>query len=172
MADEQKIMNYISDIVRTQQVILLTARAEIDVLGKNIVKDNVMTSSWHTPLAFEPFLYGVVLDKDRFTLELIRKSGVFCINFLPYKLKDAALFCGTQSGRHIDKFKESGLKTQECDKIDCTRLKDAAAFLECELVNEVGIGDHVLIVGKVVNSKFRKDTKRLYYFLEGEFKAM
>ncbi|MBU1704466.1 MAG: flavin reductase family protein, partial [Nanoarchaeota archaeon] len=104
-----------------RQVILVTCHAEIEIMGKEIDKKNIITLSWHMPVSFKPSMYAISVGKERLSHDIIKKSGVFCVNFMPYELKDKVLFCGRHSGRTKDKFAESGLKEAKCDKIDCPR---------------------------------------------------
>lgn len=154
--------------VNPRQVICVTSRAETDTLGKKETKDNIFTLAWHTPLSFEPRLYGICVGKERFSLELIRKSHCFVINFMPYDLKDKVLQCGRVSGKHSDKFKDNGFEKEEADTIDCPIIKEAIGHLECELINEIDIGDHVFLVGKVLRSHHIRGP-RVFYIGDNEF---
>lgn len=153
----------INDIARPRQTILVSCEAETEVMGKKAVKKNIITLDWHMPLSFEPEMYAISVGKTRFSLELIKKSKCFVVNFMPLSLKDKALYCGRHSGQYVDKFKESGLTEAEAEKIHCPRIKEALAFLECEVVEEVETGDHVVFIAKVVNMKEKKKGKRLFH---------
>ncbi len=150
-----------SELTDPRQVILVTSREEMDILGKKQVKDNIITIAWHMPVSFNPKLYAISVGKTRFSCEIIKKSKAFVVNFIPFELKDKALLVGTKSGMHIDKFKEAGLTKEECDNIDCPRIKEALAYIECEVINEVDAGDHIIYIGKVLNSNIKKAGKRL-----------
>lgn len=151
-----------SEITGPRQVILVTSRAEAEILGKRQVKDNIFTLAWHMPVSFEPELYAISAGHKRFSTKLIRESGVFCINFMPFSSAKEALFCGRHSGNHLDKFKECNFGKESCEKIDCPRIKQALAFMECEVVNEIEAGDHTIFIGKVVKSSLLKDEKRIF----------
>lgn len=150
-----------------RQVIMVTCRCEIEILGKRIVKDNIITIAWHMPTSFQPNLYAISVGKTRFSYKLINNSNVFVVNFIPYELKDAAIFCGTYSGAHIDKFEKTGLTKEEAIKIDCPRIKEAIGYLECEIINKFDSGDHTIFLGKVVYSEFKKEKRRLFQKDEG-----
>ncbi|HZX44702.1 MAG TPA: flavin reductase family protein [Candidatus Nanoarchaeia archaeon] len=150
-----------TELTDPRQVILVTSREEMDILGKKEIKDNIITLAWHMPTSFDPLLYAISVGKTRFTSEIIKRSRVFVVNFVSEKLADKAMLIGTKSGRHIDKFKESGLTKEEADSIDCCRIREAAAYAECEVVNEIETGDHTLFIGKVLSSKVKTDGKRL-----------
>ena len=154
----------ISEIANPRQTVLITTGHDHEKpSGRIEQKDNIITIDWHTPLSFEPMLYGIVIGKNRFSLELIRKSGVFVVNFMPYSKEKEVLYCGRNSGQFKDKFKETGLTKGECRTIDCSRIKESTAYLECEIINEIETGDHIMFIGKVVNFKKNNDTKRLFH---------
>ena len=154
----------IRDVAYPRHVILVSSRGNIKTAFSPDVaeKDNVMTLSWHMPVSFDPELYAVSIGKERFSLKLIRESGVFVINFMPLKLKDAVLFCGRRSGEDIDKFQESGLEKEEAETIECPRIKQATGCLECELVNEIEAGDHIILIGKVLKTISKKKDKKIF----------
>ena len=111
---------------------------------------DAVTLSWHSPVSFDPFLYGIFLAKKRKSYEMINKSREFCVNFVTSDMEDVAMFCGTKSGRNTDKFKEGDFETEDCEEIHCKRIKNCSAYLECKVDDIVEVGDHYMVVGKVV----------------------
>lgn len=159
----------IKDIAYPRQVILITSRSEVKSKfdTKKSKKDNIMTLSWHSPVSFNPELYAIMIGKQRFSYNLIKESKVFCVNFMPYKLKKEALFCGRITGENIDKFREAGLIKEESDIIDCPKIKQATGTLECEVIQEIEAGDHIIFIGKVLKSTKKNDEKKLFQ-LDGD----
>ena len=157
----------ISEIANPLQVVIVSSEAEAEILGKKSVKKNMMVAAWHMPLSFDPPMYAVAIGKTRFSLGLIKKSKCFAVNFMPAEKEKEILFCGRTSGQTADKFRESGLTEEECEKIHCPRVKEALAWLECEVVEEVEAGDHIVFIGKVVNmaenNRAGIGTKRLFH---------
>jgi len=151
----------ITTLTNPRQTILLTCRAE--------GKDNVMTLDWHTPLSFQPMMYAVSIGKTRYSLELVRKSKVFVVNFVPKELEKAVLYCGRYSGRNIDKFKEAGLEKEKAETIDCPRISGALGYLECQVEKEIEVGDHILFIAKVTKANLKKEGKRLFHLFGDKF---
>ncbi len=145
------------------QTVLVTCRGESNVLGKEITRDNIITVDWHMPASFKPALYAISVGKDRFSLDIIRSSKCFVINFMDYEQKDSAMICGRTSGVHSDKFHKTGLKKIESEKIDCPRIEKALAYLECEVINEVEAGDHIIFVSRIIGGEQIDDGKRLFH---------
>ncbi|HDD45835.1 MAG TPA: flavin reductase [Candidatus Aenigmarchaeota archaeon] len=152
-----------SELTGARQVVLVTTRYE--------GKDNIITLAWHTPLSFEPFLYGIVIGKERYSYALVSKSKIFCVNFIPAEMKEIAIKCGTVSGRDIDKFTAFGIEKEECKAIDCARIKNCLGYLECKVIKEVEVGDHAIFVGNVEREEYIKDGKRLYHITNSLFKS-
>lgn len=154
----------ISDVAYPRQVVLASCRGHVksDFSPETEKRDNAFTLSWHMPVSFDPELYAISVGKERFSLKLIRESKVFVINFMPLKLEKDILFCGRHSGRNIDKFKETGLEKEEAEKIDCCRIKQALACIECEVVQEIETGDHIIIIGKALKVVEKKKGKRIF----------
>ncbi|MCX6706609.1 MAG: flavin reductase family protein [Candidatus Woesearchaeota archaeon] len=150
-------------IAYPRQTVLITSEAEVTLMGKKVEKKNIMTMSWSMPVSFEPWMYAIAVNDECLSLELIRKSKVFCVNFMPIELKNNVLYCGRNSGRTKDKFKETGLKEEECEKIHCPRIKKALAYLECEVAEEIKAGDHFVFIGNVVNAKIKKEGNRVFH---------
>ncbi|MBD3313365.1 hypothetical protein GF345_02900 [Candidatus Woesearchaeota archaeon] len=146
-----------------RQAILVTCQAEIDNMGKTIDKKNIITLSWHMPVSYDPPMYAIAVAKKRLSYEMIKRSEVFCVNFLPYKLKDKVLFCGRNSGSAKDKFRETGLTAVECEKIHCPRIKEAEAYLECQVSDMVEAGDHMIIIGEILKADEKRKGKRIFH---------
>ncbi len=148
-------------ISNPKQVVLVTSRYKD--------KDDVLAMTWWTKTSFQPNLYLISVGKTRFSHELIEKSKCFAINFMPYELKEKILFCGKNSGRDLDKFKETGLTKVEGEKINCPLIKESLAYLECRVVKKIDSGDHTIFVGEVVNAKFKEKGKRPFQLDKDEF---
>ncbi|MBW2972652.1 flavin reductase family protein [Candidatus Woesearchaeota archaeon] len=149
------------EAVNPRQAVLATSRGKADILGKETLKDNIITLSWHSPLSLDPELYGICVGKTRFSCKLLKDSKVFAVNFMAHEFKDQVLQCGMLTGAAADKFAKTGLTKEDCDTIDCCRIKEASAVLECEVIEEVETGDHILFIGKVSKTINRDDRKRL-----------
>jgi flavin reductase (DIM6/NTAB) family NADH-FMN oxidoreductase RutF len=151
----------LSELTGPRQVVLVTSR--------HGGKDNIITLAWHMPTSFNPLMYAISVGKSRASRDMIAKSGVFCVNFMPSSEKNAMEVCGSVSGREHDKFGESGLGKEECGKIDCPRIRQALGFMECRVAGAAETGDHTIFIGKVVNSGLRGKGRRLYHITGSKF---
>lgn len=85
------------------------------------------------------------------TLSNILETEVFCVNVVSYALKDKMNMSSGQVARDIDEFDLSGVARLTCNTIDCSRVVDAPASMECKLVRVVELpGDaNFVVVGEV-----------------------
>ncbi len=113
-------------------------------------RDNAMAVAWHTPLSFEPPLYGVVISPKRFTYGLITDSRQFGVNFLPTSQAELVAATGGSKGREMDKFTEFKIAKIKPTKTGVPILEAAYAAYECRLVDDHLYGDHRLLIGEVV----------------------
>ncbi|MEW5996747.1 MAG: flavin reductase family protein [Candidatus Micrarchaeota archaeon] len=131
-------------------------------------KENVMTVAWCFPLSMDPPLFGVSISRKRYSHELISKGKAFGINLADGKMKGDVLGAGRTSGKERDKFAELCIG-KEYGKLGIPLLKDSPASIECRLVKEMDLGDHVLFVGEAVNVVKRREGKGLYHEGGDEF---
>lgn len=163
-----------------QRIFLETGKRQMQKLitravptGVNIVtvrsgdRINGMTVAWATQVSFKPRLIAVSIAPPRFTYGLIKESGFFCINALPEGAGRLARHFGFKSGRKVDKFKdieyENALNGSPV-------IKEAYAYLECQVKDVFPSGDHEIFVGEVVDSgELSADVKPLIFRWEDFF---
>ena len=78
---------------------------------------NTMTASWGGIgfLSNKPVVF-VFIRPERYTFEFIEKQEYFTLSFLGKENKSIYNFCGSKSGREVDKVKETGLRPVVTDK--------------------------------------------------------
>lgn len=132
-------------IINSGQVILVSCAYE--------KRATIVTLAWNMPLSHKPPLMAISLAKKRFSYELIKKSGEFIVNVPSIELFDEVIYCGTHSGRDVDKFKEMNL-TAEKPKVlkSAPLIKECIGHLECCLHDEKEAGDHIVVIGSIVRA--------------------
>lgn len=144
------------------QTVLVTSRGNTQIMGKEILRDNIIALDWHMPVSYTPLQYAISVDKSRLSNKLIKDSGSFALNFMPLSKKDEVLLCKTQSGDSVDKFERTKLTKIDGEKINCSLIKEASAILECEVSNEIDTGDHTIFIGKVLTKHENNDEDRIF----------
>jgi flavin reductase (DIM6/NTAB) family NADH-FMN oxidoreductase RutF len=115
--------------------------------------DNIVTLAWTTAISFNPPIYGVSIAVKHYTHKLIKASGEFAVNLPTMEIVDKVLFCGRNSGRAVNKFKETGLTPIPAKKIKASLIQECITNFECEVIDDQKYGDHTFFVGKVVEAQ-------------------
>jgi len=149
------------DLLGPQQIILVTTRAEINYFGKESIKDDIDTVVWHTAISRKEKKYAIVVDKNKFITDLIKKSGIFIVNFMPFGLEKEVAKINSTHGIGVDKF-EYVIK-KEASHLDAPVVQEAIAHLECHVVETKEYADTVLFIANIINSDNHKECKRLFY---------
>lgn len=148
-------------IYNPRQTVLLTCRGGHVVVGKEVEKDDVVPCSWHSPVSSHPPMYAVSLDKKLMAVSIIRDSGCFVVNFVPFSMANIIKRAMGISGEFLEKCDALGVHEMPCEKlVDCFKLKEALGWLECEVVEEKELGDHIMFIAKVLSSYIEHDDKR------------
>lgn len=130
------------------------------IVSGTLEKPNVMTADWVIPLSFQPELIGICIGKKRYTYELIKRGKEFVIAVPDFKLLKDVWIAGTRSGRSVDKRELLSLTFTKSKKVKVPSIGECLANIECRVVREVEIGDHVLFVGEVVDASFKEEAFR------------
>ena len=123
------VYDNLTEIVKElKEGVLLTAKAD-DQVNSMTISWGMLGIEWGRPV------FVTFLREYRFTKELIDKNGEFTVN-IPYgqDAKDILNFCGTKSGRDVDKFQKLGLTPVEAEKISVPAIRELPLTLECKVV--------------------------------------
>ena len=121
-------------------------------------KRNGMTAAWVSRVSWDPPLVMVSIAPSRYTFELLKEFKEFAINVVSKKLVEPAMeVFGAISGRDRDKFEAAGITPEKAKKILAPVLKEAPVVLECKVVNMVEAGDHMIVIGEVVEAYKNND---------------
>lgn len=112
-------------------------------------RTNVMPVAWHMPVSIDPPLVAIAVERSRHTLEMIRHSQEFALNFPTRPLLHHVQYLGSLHGDRVDKIEATQLETFGPRQISAPLLAACAAWVECAVVEMLPLGDHTLFVGRV-----------------------
>lgn len=99
-------------------------------------KVNTMTIGWGTiGVEWGNPIFIAFVRESRFTKEMLDGNPEFTIN-VPYGDVNAKIlgFCGTKSGRDMDKITEAGLTLEQPSTITVPGIRELPLTLECRLI--------------------------------------
>jgi len=122
-------------------------------------KSNVTAVEWIMPASEKPPAVALSFHNTSLTLDLLCTSMEFAVAIPTEKLRDAVMLCGSTSGKFIDKFSEASLTQVKAKRVAAPLILEAAANLECKVLNYTSAGDHTVVIGEVVEISITKDEK-------------
>lgn len=119
-------------------------------------KRNIITIGMFALFSGKPTLVGVGIAPSRYSFNLIHQSGEYVVNAVDEKLMEAVRICGEKSGHEIDKFELAKLTPIKGVKVNAPLIEESPVSIECRVVNEVEVGDHVWFIGEAVVAHIRE----------------
>ncbi|MEM2904701.1 MAG: flavin reductase family protein [Candidatus Bathyarchaeia archaeon] len=138
------------------------------------MRPNAMTIGWGLvgTLWSKP-VFLVAVRPTRFTFQLIEDTGCFTVNVPGEGMEEALTFCGTASGRTVDKFKEMKLTPLAGRKVGSPAVAECVIHYECKVIHKDRLtaeslaeeiaaiyprgGFHTLYVGEIVSTYADRD---------------
>ena len=135
--------------------------------------DNLAPYSFFNAVAYSPpqvMFASTTAKADRpdmkDSLAHIVESGVFCVNIASAAMKQQMSDSSATLPAGISEFEAAGIASAECDTINCPRVADAPASLECRMTQVQRLAGQAnwLVLGVVTGVHLRDDCIR-----EGRF---
>lgn len=143
-------------------------------------KPNIITVAWAGTICSDPVMVSISVRKERYSHEIITKSGEFVINLVTKDLVYATDYCGVKSGRDIDKFEKCNLTPFESKYVSAPGIKESPLQLECKVKEVKELGSHDMFIAEVVGvtvddqymnetGKFELNNTGLVAYSHGEY---
>src|SRR3954453_19880101 len=130
-------------------------------------KQNIMACEWTHHLSYRPGLIAVSLGPNKATVENIMTTKEFGVNLCATNQTILSSVAGGYSGRYFDKInalKELGFQFYKGNKINVLMVKESSLNVECKLFQQITFGDHVMLIGEVVDATFNPEKPSLIYY--------
>jgi len=134
-------------------------------------KVNGMMADWVMQISFNPRLVAVAFENDAHTLANVRHHGVFSVNLLAADKESmdfARAFAQPHSGTKVQgrKGAEATAVRYKLDGLDhrltalgAPVLGAAIAWFECEAEQYLSLGDHTLVIGRVLDGRVEREAE-------------
>ena len=109
---------------------------------------NAFTANWLTQVSFEPPLLAVSVENDSKSLPMIQHSEKFAVNVLRSGQRELAGALGKSALKKPDKLANIAYDIHEGYAV----LRDAQAWVACEVRQTTPAGDSTLIVAEIVDA--------------------
>jgi flavin reductase (DIM6/NTAB) family NADH-FMN oxidoreductase RutF len=138
--------------------VLWTMPSGLYVIGSRAGdRRNGMTLNWASQLSFDPKLVGIGVERDAFTHELITEGRVFSVCIIDRE--DRAIVRKFTKPVEVDLAASpptlNGFPFHD-GRTGAPILDQAVAYLDCEVRQDVVLGDTTLFIGEIVDAGFQK----------------
>ena len=144
---------------RLRRRVLWTMPSGLYVVGSTdgAERRNGMTLNWATPVGTDPKWLGIGVERHAFTHELIRVGRVFSLCLI--EREDRSIVRRFTKPVAVDLAARTlnGVPYFDGPITGAPVLAQSVAYLECEVRQEVEVGEHTLFLGEVANAAFVKD---------------
>ncbi len=129
---------------------LLTPLPAVIVTCGDMKNSNAVTVAWTGIINSNPPMLYISLRPERYSFDIIKKTGEFAINLTTSSLAYATDFCGVKSGRDVDKFEALGLTKEEGNFIKAPIIKESPVALECRVKEIKELGSHHMFISEIL----------------------
>jgi flavin reductase (DIM6/NTAB) family NADH-FMN oxidoreductase RutF len=125
---------------------------------------NSMTVAWGGLGAMWDRSFAMVAVRpSRYTYEFMERYPTFTLCRFPEGNRKALLFCGSKSGREIDKIKLSGLTPIASTKISAPGFAEAELIIECKKIYSDDYKPERFLAEDIEKSYRSKNYHRIYF---------
>lgn len=109
--------------------------------------------AWCMPMKKSPPRIVLEIGASHYIRRCIAESGDFAVNIVgPEHVKDL-VYCGSVSGRDVDKLSATCFTSEDSVSISSARISEAIAVLECRFIEPELADKHNLLVGEVLHAE-------------------
>lgn len=160
---QQKLTNATDNWGAPERIALVSS---VDGAGKA----NLITIGWAMRANMAPPVLAIGLGKKSHSCANIEASGEFVFAVPGADLAADALYCGTHSGRDVDKFAATGFTATPASQVQPPLITECLSNLECRVMATQDIGDHRVFFGEVVAvwASERRESRPLLFVGESD----
>jgi len=127
-------------------------------------KPNAMTIGWGSVgVIWGKPIFVVLVRPSRYTYGCIENVPEFTVNVPTPDMKEVTKFCGSRSGRDLDKFAKLGLTALPSAKVEPPLIGECAIHYECRVVHRNDVLPDELARQIITGCYAQGDFHRVYF---------
>ena len=111
---------------------------------------NIITVAWCGITNTVPPKTYISVRPSRHSHGIIKERGEFVLNLTPSSLVKAADYCGTYTGKKVDKFQKCNLTKLAVEEVEAPLIAEVPLSLCCRVTNILPQGSHDMFLADVV----------------------
>lgn len=144
---------------------------------------NIITIAWTGTICSDPPMVSISVRKERYSYEILKRTGEFVINLTTEDLVRQADYCGVRSGRDTDKFADMDLTPEPSETVHAPAIAESPVSLECRVKEVIALGTHDMFLAEITcvridpaymdsRGKFRMEDVKLAAWSHGTYYAL
>ena len=151
---------------------------------QNGLSPNLITIGWTGIVCSKPPMLTVSIRKERYSHDIVARTGEFSVNLCGEDMVKAVDFCGVKSGRDLDKFAATGLTAIPAEPLAVApAVAQAPAYLSCKVESVTELGTHDMFLASIVDVHVRDEfftpsgaiderAMKLVGYVHGQYRAL
>lgn len=137
-------------LVRPSRPVYPTPAALITCVDENGNPNIITLAEVFNISIFRPVILGIAIRKATYSHGLISTTREYVVNLPTTVILDQVVFCGSVSGRSVDKFQKTGLTPLPAKVVRPPLIAECPINVDCKVTDIQVIGDHDLFLGEAV----------------------
>ena len=113
-------------------------------------RPNLLTAGAISHACIDPPMLGVAVGHTRYTYEIISAADGFVVNVPSRSQAWIVDFCGSASGREVNKYEACGLTVLPSHQIASPGIAEFPVNIECATRHHIDLGSHTFFFGEIV----------------------
>ena len=118
---------------------------------------NIVTLAWTGTVCSAPPMLSIAVRPSRYSHELLGRSSDFVVNVPRASQVWALDYCGSVSGRDVDKFAACGLHASPASRVVSPLIEECPINIECVTRHRLALGAHELFIAEIVAVQYDED---------------
>jgi len=111
---------------------------------------NVLTVGWTGICCTRPPMTYISVRPERYSYDIIMRSGEFVINLTTSSMCRETDFCGVKSGKDVNKIETCGFHLLPAQKVSVPIIEECPVSLECRVTETKELGSHTMFLAEIV----------------------
>lgn len=113
-------------------------------------KGNILTIAWAGIVSSDPPMVSISVRRGKYSHHLIKAGGEFVVNLPTEQLVKVMDYCGTVSGKNVDKWENAGVTPVSASRVKAPLIAESPVNMECVIKHTLHLGSHDCFVAEVV----------------------
>ena len=134
-------------------------------------KDNIITLAWVGTICSKPPMLSISIRPSRYSHKIITKSREFVVNVPKRSQLKQVDFCGTTSGKNIDKWTDCKFTKADSKHVNVPMIEECPVNIECKVTDIINAGAHDVFLSEILLVHQEKNIQDLdpIAYVHGEY---